>query len=68
MSASPDAVMRQWFQEVWNERREDAIDRIMAPDAKVHGLAEVAIDGPAGFKPFYRMFCAAFGDFNVEVV
>ncbi len=39
MSASPDAVMRQWFQEVWNERREDAIDRLMEPGAKVHGLA-----------------------------
>ena len=25
MSASPDAIMRQWFQEVWNERREDAM-------------------------------------------
>jgi predicted ester cyclase len=66
-SASPDAVMRQWFQEVWNERREDAIDRLMAPDAKVHGLAGAAIDGPEGFKPFHRAMCGAFGDFRVEI-
>jgi predicted ester cyclase len=68
MSASPDAIMRQWFQEVWNERREDAIDRLMAPDAKVHGLAEAPIDGPSGFKPFYRTMCSAFGEFKVDVV
>jgi predicted ester cyclase len=68
MSASPDAVMRQWFQEVWNECREDAIDRLMAPGAKVYGLAGDAIDGPAGFKPFYRTFCGAFEDLRVEVV
>jgi predicted ester cyclase len=68
MSASPDAVMRQWFQEVWNERREEAIDRLMAPDAKVHGLAGAPIDGPEGFKPFHRAMCGAFGEFKVEVV
>ena len=68
MSASPDAVMRRWFQEVWNERREQTIDELMAPGAKVHGLAGGVIDGPAGFKPFYRAFCDAFGDFKVDVV
>ncbi len=31
MSASPDVVIRHWFQEVWNERHEDAIDRLMTP-------------------------------------
>jgi predicted ester cyclase len=67
MSASPDVVMRQWFQEVWNERREEAIDRLMAPDARVHGLAGGVIDGPEGFKPFYRAFCGAFANLRVEV-
>ena len=66
-SASPDTVMRQWFQEVWNERREDAIDRLMASDAQVHGLAPSAIAGPEGFKPFHRAMCGAFA-FRVEVV
>ena len=62
MSATPDAVMRQWFQEVWNERREQTIDELMAPDAKVHGLAGGVIEGPEGFKPFHRAFCGAFAD------
>jgi predicted ester cyclase len=67
MSASPDAIIREWFQQVWNERREDAIDRLMWPDSVVHGLAEGALTGPAAFKPFYRTICAAFGDFTVEI-
>jgi steroid delta-isomerase-like uncharacterized protein len=68
MSTSPDVVMRQWFQQVWNERREEAIDQLMAPGARVHGLAATPIDGPAGFKPFYQTLCAAFDDFQVDVV
>ena len=68
MSASPDAVIRRWFQEVWNERREDAIDRLMAPDARAHGLSADVIVGPGSFKPFYRTMCNAFGEFKVEVV
>jgi predicted ester cyclase len=69
MSATPDGIIRQWFQEVWNERREGSIDKLMAPNALVHGLATGGpIAGPEGFKPFYRLFCNAFSDLRVEVV
>jgi predicted ester cyclase len=60
--------MRQWFKEVWNERREDAIDRLMAPDAKVHGLGDEVAIGSAGFKPIHRAFCGAFEDLRIEVL
>jgi predicted ester cyclase len=68
MSATPDGIIRQWFQEVWNERREGAIDKLMAPNALVHGLAAGPIAGPEGFKPFYRLFCNAFSELRVDVV
>jgi steroid delta-isomerase-like uncharacterized protein len=68
LSATPDAVMRQWFQEVWNERREQTIDELMTPDTKVHGLAGGVIEGPEGFKPFHRAFCGAFADLRIDVV
>jgi predicted ester cyclase len=68
MKESPEAVMRRWFQEVWNERSESAIDQLMAPDAKVHGLAAGVIAGPEGFKPFHRAMCGAFDDLRVDVV
>jgi len=68
MSAAPEAVMREWFQQVWNERRAEAIDRLMAPDAVVHGLGAAPISGPTAFKPFHQTLCAAFDKLNVEVV
>ena len=68
MSVSPDAVIRQWFQEVWNERREDAIDRFMTPETKVHGMGPDPLVGPSGFKVSHRMFCAAFGELKTEVL
>jgi steroid delta-isomerase-like uncharacterized protein len=60
--------MREWFEEVWNRRRADAIDRLMAPNAKVHGLSGEPIIGAAGFKPFHKTFCESFPEFKVDVV
>jgi predicted ester cyclase len=68
MGAAPDAVMREWFEEVWNRRRADAIDRLMAPNAQVHGLVGGPIVGPAAFKPFHKTFCDSFPEFRVDVV
>lgn len=71
MSKAPDQLLRGWFTEVWNEGREDAIDRLMASDAKVHGLSGPpglsVIHGPAQFKPFFRMMRDALGGLEVEV-
>jgi|SRR5262245_11509245 len=67
MPATPDAVIRQWFKEVWNERNEDAIQRLMAPHAVAHGLGPEPIRGPEGFKPFWRAFHGAFSDLHIDV-
>ena len=64
---SADSVVRAWFHEVWDEGREDAIDRLMAPDALVHGLGPEPIRGPEGFKPYFRTMRAALGDLEVRV-
>jgi predicted ester cyclase len=63
----PDQIARQWFREVWDEGREEAIDRLMAPDALVHGLATGSLKGPAEFKPLFRMFREALGDLEIRV-
>jgi predicted SnoaL-like aldol condensation-catalyzing enzyme len=67
MPASPDAVARQWFQEVWNEGKEASIDRLMAPDAIAHGLGPEPIRGAAAFKPFWHAFQNALSDLRIEV-
>ena len=53
----PAELVQQWFHEVWDEGKEEAIDRIMAPDAKVHGLGEPegqTIVGPEQFKHRFK--------------
>jgi len=67
MQEKPEAMLRRWFDELWNQGREDTIDRLLAPDAKVYGLP-VPITGPGEFKPFFRQFRQAFPDIQITVV
>ena len=63
------ALIRRWFEEVWNKGRADAIAEMMAADCVNHGLSEDAakpLRGPADFLPFHTQFREAFP--NIEVV
>jgi predicted ester cyclase len=64
---TPEEVARRWFKEVWDEGREDAIDRLMAPDGMAYGLGDGPLRGPAEFKPLFRMFREALGDLEITV-
>jgi predicted ester cyclase len=65
---TPDAVSREWYEQVWNQLDESAIDRLMHPDAIAYGLAPGPLHGPAAFKPFYRMFRDALSGIHIDVV
>ena len=70
MSEENKTLLRRWFAEVWNKGREEAIDEMFAEDGVAHGLADEVgnpLRGPAGFKPFFRKFRAAFPDIEVVV-
>jgi steroid delta-isomerase-like uncharacterized protein len=63
-------LAHRWFEEVWNQGKESAIDELLAEDAIAHGLADPAdgeISGPAAFKPFVRKFRTAFPDMRISV-
>ena len=68
MAPSPDVVLRTWFEELWNQGKEDTIDRLFAADAIAHGLGGADVVGPAGFRQFYRTFRTAFPEFHIEVI
>lgn len=69
MPATPDSVVRTWFEELWNQGKEDTMDRLFAPDGIAHGLGSgAAMRGPDGYRPFYRAFREAFPDVHVEVL
>src|SRR5690348_15859341 len=63
-------ITHQWFDEVWNQGRAEAIDRLLAEDAVVHGLVAAGgdeIKGPTGFKPFFQVFRDTFPDIRIVV-
>ena len=68
MSPTPDVVARQWFEQVWNNGNEGAIDQLMHSDAVAHGLpGGQPLRGPEAFKPLFHAFRAALGDLSIDV-
>jgi steroid delta-isomerase-like uncharacterized protein len=70
MTTDNKALIRRWFEEVWNKGRAEAIDELFASDAIAHGLTgagDAPLRGPDNFKPFFRMFKEAFPDIEVVV-
>jgi steroid delta-isomerase-like uncharacterized protein len=71
MSNASREVAVSFFEQVWNAGDETAISRLMAPNARIHGLPSSdgePIVGPAGFTPFYLAFREAFPDIRVSVL
>jgi steroid delta-isomerase-like uncharacterized protein len=64
------ALVRRWFEEVWNKGRAEAIDEMLATDGIAHGLSTdpgTSMLGPAGFKLVHEQFRGAFPDITVVV-
>lgn len=69
MSEANKQLMQRWFQQVWNEGNEAAIDELVSTECKVHNFPETGgvLVGPAGFKEVHRNFCGAFPDLHVVI-
>lgn len=67
MSEQNEALIRRWFDEVWSQRREEAIDELMADDVSALGLPPEPISSREAFKQFYRPFIAAFPELGISV-
>lgn len=59
--------MHRWFEEIWNNQNESAIDDMFAADGVGHGLGTEPIVGPENFKTFHRAFVSAYPDLKVHV-
>jgi steroid delta-isomerase-like uncharacterized protein len=63
--------IHRWFEEVWNNKREDAIEEMFAEDGIANGLNDEngnPYRGPEGFKKLHRAFLSAYPDLKIEVV
>lgn len=61
-----EAVVRRWFDEVWNRKHLDAIDELLAPAAIDHGLADVG-HGRGAHRYYAQQFLQAFPDLFVTI-
>lgn len=63
------ALIRRWFEEVWNQGREELIDQMRAPDTVTTGLGEGSQEsrGNAPFKTFYANLRGTFPDLRVSI-
>ena len=66
MSAQNKALVRRWFEQVWNNGRAETIDELLSERSVVHGLG-ADLHGPAGFKEFHAAYRDAFPDLAVHI-
>jgi steroid delta-isomerase-like uncharacterized protein len=70
MNPKYPTLVHEWFEEVWNQGRIDAIHRLLSPDCFAHGLEDESGNkrrGPDGFLPVFHQFRSAFPDIRIEV-
>lgn len=57
-------LISRWFDQVWNQGIESAIDEMYAVDGVAWGLGEDYVKGPEAFKQFHRLFLETLS--NIE--
>ena len=63
---TPAELARRWFEEVWNDRRETAVDELMS--ARIEGYMEGGdVHTPGDFKNARRQLLDAFPDLRIKV-
>lgn len=67
---TPDTILREWFQKVWNEGDEKTIARLAHSEALIHGLASetgAPVRGVEQFRKFFHALRGAIPDIHVHV-
>jgi steroid delta-isomerase-like uncharacterized protein len=69
MSEANKQLVKRWFEEVWNQKSESAIDAMRTSNSLIHGFPEpdATVCGVEAFKAVHRNFCGAFPDLHVSV-
>lgn len=70
MADQYETIAHRWFEEVWNQQREETIDEIMHEECVAYGLNDSEgnpLRGPEGFKTLFRAFTQAYPDIHVTV-
>jgi steroid delta-isomerase-like uncharacterized protein len=62
-------LVEQWFERVWNQKSEAAIDEMFGAQSRAYGFPEPdsVVTGPEEFKHLHRNFCGAFPDLHITL-
>ena len=61
-----NTLAHEWFDEVWNKGRREAIAEFLSPDGVLYEAGSIS-RGPQGFYPFFDRMRASFSDIRVKV-
>ena len=61
------ALVRRYYEELWNRWRLELADELLAPDVSFRGSLAVEVAGIEGFKGYVRLVQTAFPDFHNTV-
>jgi steroid delta-isomerase-like uncharacterized protein len=63
------AIVRRWFEEVWNQRRLETIDELFDAEGVAHDLGGqgATVKGPAAFRQAAAFMQSAFGKIAVTI-
>jgi steroid delta-isomerase-like uncharacterized protein len=69
MSEANKLLLKRWYEQVWNQKKESAIDEMFHEGTQSHGFPEQdsVLEGPEAFKTIHRRFCGAFPDLRVDL-
>ena len=58
------ALGRRWFDEVWNQKKRESVEELLAADCVMHGVSETGEDvhGHTGFLALHEKLLSAFPD------
>lgn len=68
--AENESFIHRWFEEVWNNQSEEAIDEMFAEDGIANGLNDAdgnPLRGPENFKTLHRAFLSAYPDLKITI-
>ncbi|MFC3616358.1 ester cyclase [Lutimaribacter marinistellae] len=60
-------LLKEWYQEVWERRNFDAIERLFNPDTMAEGLVPDMQVGPGDFRDLVMALGHLFGEIEVEI-
>lgn len=61
------ALVRRWFDEVWNQRRAETIEELLDRESRCHADDDLLTGRAEFIERMYRPFTAAFPDLRLEI-